>query len=266
MGSNLPAMMRKLIFVPLSILLFLAGCQSQPNTLIALQRTSTVTAPKLVASPHPTRVLPTSTKLPTPSPQPAAPTPLPPPPPTALAATKQTEESDCAEPPAEYVHVEVNGHTLNERTLWMLQRAQEIYGGPGDLLRVVQGSYTDVLTESFGTHAGGGAVDISIRDPRQLTKVLWDETDKMVAALRQVGFAAWYRAPGDLGQGSSAHIHAIAIGDRELSAAAQEQLTGPSGYFRGLDGLPPPWGPNPDRHGGPVICGWMITAGYRDLR
>jgi hypothetical protein len=264
MSSDSPAMTRKLTLIFfLLIAFFLAGCESLPNAPAMVQRASTVTVPKSVASPHPTRVLPTSTKSPVPSPWPTA---TPTPSPTALTATDQPSELGCVEPPDDYTRVKINGYTINQRTLWMLQRAQEIYGGPGDLLRVVQGSYTDVLTESFGTHAGGGAVDISIRDPRQLSTVLWDETDKMVAALRQVGFAAWYRAPGDLGQGSSAHIHAIAVGDRELSTAAQEQLTGPSGYFRGLDGLPPPWGPNPDRHGGPVICGWMITAGYRDLR
>jgi hypothetical protein len=32
------------------------------------------------------------------------------------------------------------------------------------------------------------------------------------------------------------HIHAIAIGDSDLSPAAQEQLTGPAGYLRGYDG------------------------------
>ena len=86
-------------------------------------------------------------------------------------------------------------------------------------------------------------------------------------ALRRAGFAAWYRAPGDLVPDSPAHIHAIAIGDQELSPQAIEQLIGPGGYFRGLDGLPPEYGgPHPDRHGGPVICPWMIAMGYRDLR
>jgi hypothetical protein len=89
----------------------------------------------------------------------------------------------------------------------------------------------------------------------------------MVLALRRAGFAAWYRAPGDLGSGSPAHIHAIAIGDRELSSPAIEQLVGPGGYFRGLDGLPPEYGgPHPDPNGGPVICPWMLALGYHDLR
>lgn len=140
----------------------------------------------------------------------------------------------------------------------MLETAQQIYEGPGDILRIVQGSFRDNVAASFGTHAGGGAVDISIRDPRQESVVLWDEAEAMVIALRYAGFAAWFRQIGDLGQGSGAHIHAIAIGDRELSTAAREQVFGEGGYFKGMDGLIPPYGPNPDRHGGPIICPWML--------
>jgi len=173
----------------------------------------------------------------------------------------------CLSPPDDYARVEVNGETLNARTLRMLQQATALYDGPGDLLRVTQGSYTSGEATSFGTHTGGGAVDISIRDPADPNQVLWEETDAMVLALRRAGFAAWYRAPGGLGSGSPAHVHAIAIGDRELSAPAIEQLVGPGGYFRGLDGLPPEYGgPHPDPHGGPVICPWMLAVGYQDLR
>jgi hypothetical protein len=150
--------------------------------------------------------------------------------------------------------------------MWMLEQASALYTGPGDLLRVTQGSYTSGQTTSFGTHAGGGAVDISIRNSANPAEILWDETDAMVLALRRAGFAAWYRAPGDLGPGSPAHIHAIAVGDQELSPAAIVQLIGPSGYFRGLDGLPPEYGgPHADAHGGPIVCDWMRDLGYVDL-
>jgi hypothetical protein len=147
----------------------------------------------------------------------------------------------------------------------MLHEATSLYAGPGDLLRVTQGSYTNSEGASFGTHAGGGAVDLSIRNPADPEEILWDETDAMVLALRRAGFAAWYRAPGDLGPGSPAHIHAIAIGDRDLSPAAEMQLTGPSGHFRGFNGLPPEYGgPEPDPHVGPIICPWMVNLGYLD--
>jgi hypothetical protein len=147
----------------------------------------------------------------------------------------------------------VGEHELNARTLAMLETAREMYAGPGNLLAVTQGSYRDVLALSFGTHAGGGAVDISIRHPQDWT-LLDGEAEAMVQALRAAGFAAWYRRAGDLGTGSAAHLHAVAIGDRELSEAAQEQVRS---YFAGMDGLIAPWGPNPDRHGGPVVCAWM---------
>jgi hypothetical protein len=149
----------------------------------------------------------------------------------------------------------------------MLKLAQHLYGGPGSILRVVQGSYAPGLKESFGTHDGGGAVDISIRNPANLDQVLLGEAPKMAVAMRRAGFAAWYRPTGMLGPDSGAHVHAIAIGDPELSEAARRQLDGPEGYLRGLDGVPPEYkGPHPDPHGGPVICPWMIEMGYKDLR
>ena len=65
-----------------------------------------------------------------------------------------------------------------------------------------------------------------------------DDIDPLLHALRTAGFAAWLREYGELYDGSPIHIHAIAIGDAELSSAAQEQLTGEAGYFRGDSGLP----------------------------
>ena len=147
----------------------------------------------------------------------------------------------------------------------MLEVAAFLYGGPADLLRVAQGSFTDDLAESFGTHAGGGAVDISIRDPNNPSERHFDEVPSMVKALRVAGFAAWYRDWNEVYDGSVPHIHAIAIGDPELSEAARDQLTGPAGYFRGMNGLPldPPV---EDRSRELVMCEWMVDAGYEDLR
>jgi hypothetical protein len=163
--------------------------------------------------------------------------------------------------------VQINGETVSARTLWMLKLAQHVYGGPGSILRVVQGSYTPGLKDSFGTHDAGGAVDSSIRNPANLSEVLWDEAPKMAMAMRQAGLAAWYRPTGMFGPDSGAHIHAIAIADPELSPAARRQFDGPEGYFRGLDGVIPEYGgPHPDPHGGPVICPWMLEMGYKDLR
>jgi hypothetical protein len=183
------------------------------------------------------------------------------------ATPDPARSSACTRPPDDTTRVQVDGHTVNARTLWMLKLAQHLYGGPGCILCVVQGSYAPGLPESFGTHDGGGAVDISIRNPANLDQVLWDEAPKMAVAMRQAGFAAWYRPTGMLIPGSGAHVHAIAIGDPELSEAARRQLDGPEGYFRGLDSVPPEYkGPHPDPHGRPVICPWMVEMGYKDLR
>jgi hypothetical protein len=165
--------------------------------------------------------------------------------------------------------VEINGQTINQRTLAMLTHAQELYGGELELTghAITQGSYTDAVDASFGTHSGGGAVDLSVLRRGTYT-VLWDDLEPLLRALRAAGFAAWVREYGELHQDSAIHIHAIAIGDQELSTAAEDQLTGPSGYFRGYSGLPIDlYGvPAPDRYGGPVLCQWMIDLGYRDLR
>lgn len=150
----------------------------------------------------------------------------------------------------------------------MLKRAAVLHRGRGSPLNVVQGSYTDALAASFGTHAGGGAVDISVRVALTSSVVL-SETEQLdlVRALREAGFAAWLRLPTDLNPPVSLHIHAIAIGDVELSEAARRQLTGPEGYFRSGDGIPPTQGgPHPDRYGGPIVCGWMTRLGFADLR
>ena len=151
----------------------------------------------------------------------------------------------------------------------MLTHAQELYGGDLEITghAITQGSYHDNGAASFGTHLGGGAVDLSVLRRGTYT-VLWEDVEPLVHALRVAGFAAWLREYGEVYQDSPIHIHAIAIGDKELSPAAKEQLTGPAGYFRGYNGLPIVAGgsPTPDRYGGPILCQWMIDLGYEDPR
>ena len=180
------------------------------------------------------------------------------------ALTVTTEPAGCLEPPDDHTRLEVNGWTLNARTLAMLSHAQELYDGEIELTghAITQGSYHDNGSASFGTHLGGGAVDLSVLRRGTYT-VLWDDVEPLIHALRLAGFAAWLRQYGELYADSPIHIHAIAIGDRELSKAAEAQLTGPSGYFRGFSGLVDANGsPTPDRHGGPILCQWMIELGY----
>ncbi len=200
------------------------------------------------------------TLVPSPTMAPASPSPT---------ATPFVELTGCQQPPDTYTRMIVNGAKLDYRTVWMLRHAQNLYRGAIDSAGwvITQGSYNPGgVAASFGTHDGGGAVDLSVINPRN-GQVLRDELPDAIRALRITGFAAWVREPSELYSGSPIHIHAIAIGDAELSQAAQDQLTGTFGYFRGYNGLPQKNNmPIPDRHGGPILCQWMIDMGYRDLR
>lgn len=115
----------------------------------------------------------------------------------------------------------MDGKTVNERTAAMLKAAQK---RANVNFSITQGSYNSDNGSSAGTHDGGGAVDLSVRnvsDPRVAVK-----------ALRQVGFAAWHRTPD---QGDwAAHIHAVAISDTAMSPEAQAQV---GDYFEGRNGL-----------------------------
>jgi len=178
------------------------------------------------------------------------------------------EPEGCLQPIEDYKLVSINGMTINQRTYSMLEHAQSIYQGEIDLTgyHLNQGSYSNLVSASFGTHAGGGAVDLSVIQYGTY-QVLYDDIELLIAALRVSGFEAWLRDFDQLYPGSPIHIHAIAIGDRELSGPAVEQLTGKFGYFRGFDGIPQSDGylPIEDEHGGPVICQWMLDMGYEDL-
>jgi hypothetical protein len=179
------------------------------------------------------------------------------------------EPEGCLAPPEDYVQTTLGYATLNQRTLFMLDHAQRLYGrGVIDFRSAItQGSYAGGVEQaSFGTHDGGGAVDLSVRSTIDWS-ILTDEIEPMIYALRVAGFAAWLRDTGSLYPDSPIHIHAIAIGDAELSPAARRQIDSEEGYFYGLNGLPAEWGgPQPDAHGGPVICAWMRAAGFDDLR
>lgn len=180
------------------------------------------------------------------------------------------EPEGCLAPPDDYTRVQVGYATLNARTLFMLDHAERLYRFWGGLLdfraSITQGSYTTAEPASFGTHSGGGAVDLSVRS-RVDFSIMVGDIEPIIRALRIAGFAAWLRDTGILYPDSPIHIHAIAIGDTDLSPDARLQIDGDGGYLRGLDGLPPEWGgPHPDAHGGPVICRWMVDAGFDDLR
>jgi hypothetical protein len=118
--------------------------------------------------------------------------------------------------------------TVNVRTREMLLRAEHYAKAMGVKVpfALAQGSYNPgAVTKSAGTHDRGGALDIRTRDHAA------SQLPRMVKALRMAGFAAWTR---DARDGFAPHIHAVAIGDRQLSPSAARQV--PS-YFAGRNGL-----------------------------
>ena len=230
------------------ILLLLVSCTGQ-----SLGTSTPIPASTATQTPFPSTLTPSLTHTPSPT----------------VTITATPEPYGCLKPSDDYTRVQVNGSTLNQRTLVMLAHAQQLYGGELEITGhgITQGSYSSGVEASFGTHSGGGAVDLSVLR-RDTYTVLWDDIEPLLRALRAAGFAAWLREYGELHPDSPIHIHAIAIGDQELSPAAEEQLTGEAGYFRGFNGLPVAiYGPPTlDRYGGPLLCQWMIDIGYRDLR
>jgi len=118
------------------------------------------------------------------------------------------------------------GVELNLRTLEMLTIAER---DTGFQVTLTQGSYNGgakKVKESAGTHDGGGALDVRAKD------LSTTQRKAVVTCLRRIGFAAWIRNP-DQGDWPW-HIHAIAIGDRELSTGAAKQV---KAYKKGKNGL-----------------------------
>ena len=123
--------------------------------------------------------------------------------------------------PRPYERTTYDGNTVDWLTRAALEDTAARLGYP-DGLTITQGSYNaGGVSASAGTHDGGGVVDLSD----------FEHTRK-VRELRRTGFAAWYRptVPGLW----PAHIHAVLIGNRKLSASAQAQVTE---YLAGYDGL-----------------------------
>jgi hypothetical protein len=186
-----------------------------------------------------------------------------------ISATPTFDQpSGCLQPIESYELIEINGMQINRRTYEMLLNAQTLYGGEIELAgyHLTQGSYNNTVSASFGTHDGGGAVDFSVF--RNGTyQVLYEDINPLILALRTAGFAAWLRDFDQLYPGSPIHIHAIAIGDRDLSKAAEAQLVAYYAYFNGNNGIPPENGaaPIPDEYGGPIICEWMISNEFNML-
>lgn len=133
---------------------------------------------------------------------------------------------EVAEDYTRLTYTSATGAVVNQRTKLMLDRAvvalSDSYSWTPYLL---QGSYHPGVGSSAGTHDGGGVVDIRV------TTMTENGRNLCVQALREVGFAAWYRTPAE---GFDVHIHAVGIGDHEMSAAAEDQV---QQFFNGQNGL-----------------------------
>ena len=116
-----------------------------------------------------------------------------------------------------------DGETVDYLTAAALEAAKREFGNE---FRIMQGSHSDEVAASGGTHHGGGVVDLSVPN---------GDWEGAVTALRKIGFAAWVRNVDGYGQaGSGAHIHAVLMGNEELSPQAQIQV---QSYLNNDDGL-----------------------------
>lgn len=121
------------------------------------------------------------------------------------------------EPAQNYTRTTWSGKTINQRTKDMLTTVQN---ASGISISLTQGSYNaGGVAASAGTHDGGGVVDVN------------STSTVLLKALRQAGFCAWIRTPAE---GFAYHTHCVAIGDREMSDSAADQVTQ---YFNGRNGL-----------------------------
>ena len=119
--------------------------------------------------------------------------------------------------------VRYQGHIVSRRIREMLRWAED---KSGVTVSIAQGSYrgSSAATASGSTH-DREAVDLRVRHLSTGQRV------KLVRALKDAGFAAWYRRelPGVWGP----HIHALPIGG-DLSSSARNQVRS---FDAGRDGL-----------------------------
>jgi hypothetical protein len=112
---------------------------------------------------------------------------------------------------------------VDAMTIAAIEAAEEI---AGFAFTVTQGSYQSSVPQSAGTHDKGGVIDWHTSSLSDRDKV------RMIAALREVGWAAWVRHPwqGDWPE----HAHGVVIGHPYLADSAARQV---EAYRDGLDGL-----------------------------
>ena len=131
-----------------------------------------------------------------------------------------------------WAKVSLDGETVDNFTAAALQAAATEAGTDW---HVMQGSFSNDVAASGSTHTGGGVVDM---DPAN------GDWEGAVTALRKIGFAAWIRnVPGHGYAGSGEHIHAVLMGDEQISDQAAIQVQSYLNDDNGLEGSAPDDGP-----------------------
>lgn len=138
--------------------------------------------------------------------------------------------------PPPYQRIVRRGHRFDRRTWAAILLAEAHFGRA---FAITQGSYSDSVGASAGTHDGGGAVDLSVRGMDA------DQPGYAVRCLRRAGWAAWLRP--ELDGVWSEHIHAVLLDHDTAAPLAKTQW---ADYRNGLDGLAghapdPTWRPDP---------------------
>jgi hypothetical protein len=126
--------------------------------------------------------------------------------------------------------VNFDGHTVTVRTRDALYYAQRLWRERGKhvkKIRLAQGSFSNSVGASAGTHDGDAVVDIRTTGVGLSTS----ETTALNKALRDAGFASWIRDQRD---GMPPHIHACLIADPEMAPGAKAQV---GDFDKGLNGL-----------------------------
>lgn len=112
-----------------------------------------------------------------------------------------------------------DGEVINTRVQAMFHEAERLSTN----MTISQGR--GGAAESEGTHLGGGVIDIRVNDNPAATNA-------RVAALRKVGFAAWFR-----NWSGNEHIHAVAVGDPYVAYGSHRTLCQVHQFRFGGEGL-----------------------------
>lgn len=139
--------------------------------------------------------------------------------PNRFSVTRPVQQGSWVVLPQNDAPTQFQDQTVNERTREMFFKAEQIAGN----MTISQGR--GGASTSAGTHLGGGVIDIRVVDAPS-------QTSARVAALREVGFAAWYR-----NWDGNQHIHAIAVGDPWVAYGAHRSLCQVHQFRFGGEGL-----------------------------